>query len=45
MAATNVQIETRESLERRSGHDSSCGHLEVDLELPVKLHGCYTGPK
>ena len=37
IAVSNVQCRTRESLER-SGHDSSYGNLEVDLELLVTLH-------
>ena len=45
IAASNVQCWTRESVERELGHDSSCGHAEVALELPVTLHGSYTGPR
>ena len=31
--------------DRRVRYDSSCGHPEVDSELPTTLHGSYTGQR
>ena len=36
--------DAEKSVGRRWGHDLSCGHPEVDLQLPVTLHGSYTDP-